>query len=199
MDVRWCQCGCYPVGYSPARGAASLTERARALIPPGTVRPGDALCRAAARRTLRSAARHGSFRRRSKDDPCPGPPRLLPVLACRCRASTRPSAVCPTLASGRMGIAGACALTRGRAQDDLAQLGVLSHRMVIGPGDLSFSGLADAQLRVEGARVRGCRRLRQDAGGWRCCGHRCRQIYRFGSMPPVAVVRCNRMSPVGVR
>jgi hypothetical protein len=65
--------GCYSVGYSPVRGAVAV---AMDLIPLATDRPGDALCRAVARRMSCSAARHGSFRRRSGDAPCPA------VLGC---------------------------------------------------------------------------------------------------------------------
>jgi len=54
-------------------------------------RLGDAWCRAAAHRTSQSAARRGSLRRRSWDDPCPGPARLLPVLACRCVQGFHPT------------------------------------------------------------------------------------------------------------
>jgi hypothetical protein len=43
------------------------------------------------------------------------------------------------------------------------------------PGTYGFSGVADAQLRLDVLVVRGCLRLRQGAGGCRRCRHGCRQ------------------------
>ncbi len=66
-----------------------------------------------------------------------GPPRLLPVLACRCRVSTQRSAVCglPGASEWPKGhIAPGLCLNRVRTQDDLAQLDGLPSQGGAGTG-----------------------------------------------------------------